>query len=132
MRFLSNFPAEVLILTFLSITYVMSSFEKITDFKGNVTFIKAHFKSSPLQKYVSQLLIVLLILEVLASTLMLFGIYQLYTSEKKEIALLGTQVSAIVLLFLLIGQRLAKDYQGAMSLTVYFTLTVFAVFLLNN
>lgn len=132
MRFLSNFPAEVLILTFLSITYVISSFEKITDFKGNVTFIKAHFKSSPLQKYVSQLLIVLLILEVLASTLMLFGIYQLYTSEKKEIALIGTEVSAIVLLFLLIGQRLAKDYQGAMSLTVYFILTVFAVFLLNN
>jgi hypothetical protein len=56
----------------------------------------------------------------------------LYTSEAKEIALLGMELAAIALIFLLIGQRLAKDYAGAMSLAVYFVMTVFGVFLLNN
>ena len=63
---------------------------------------------------------------------MLIGVYQLYTSELKEIALLGVELSAITLLFLLIGQRLAKDYAGAMSLAVYFIITLWGVFLLNS
>jgi hypothetical protein len=63
---------------------------------------------------------------------MLFGVYQLYTSGIKEIALLGTELCAVVLIFLLIGQRLAKDYAGAMSLTVYFMITLFGIYLLNS
>ena len=58
--------------------------------------------------------------------------YQLYTSEAKEIAILGIELSAITLIFLLIGQRLAKDYAGAMTLAVYFIITLLGVFLLNS
>ena len=63
---------------------------------------------------------------------MLIGVYQIYTSETKEIALLGVSLSAITLIFLLIGQRLAKDYAGAMSLAVYFIITLLGVYLLNS
>ena len=63
---------------------------------------------------------------------MIIGVYQLYTSEAKEIALLGIELSAITLIFLLIGQRLAKDYAGAMSLGVYFIITIIGTFLLNS
>ena len=63
---------------------------------------------------------------------MSFGIYQLYTSGAKEMALLGTELCAVVLIFLLIGQRLAKDYAGAMSLAVYFIITLLGVYLLNK
>ena len=73
----------------------------------------------------------ILVLEVLAGILMVFGIYQLATSGAKEIALLGAEISAITLIFLLIGQRLAKDYAGAMTLAVYFIPTVFLIFLLK-
>jgi hypothetical protein len=51
---------------------------------------------------------------------MIAGVYQLYTSELKEIATLGIELSALSLIFLLIGQRLAKDYAGAMNRAVYF------------
>lgn len=132
MKFLSNYPTEVLILLFLSITYFISAFEKITDWTGNVSFIKAHFKNSPLKNKVPFLLSIVLIVESIAVLFMLIGIFQLYTSEVKEIASFGLELSAVTLLFLLIGQRLAKDYPGAMSLTVYFTLTVFGIYLLNN
>ena len=63
---------------------------------------------------------------------MIFGVYQLYTSGVKEIALLGIELCAVVLIFLLIGQRLAKDYAGAMSLAVYFLITLLGVYLLNS
>ena len=78
------------------------------------------------------LLAVILILEIVAGLLMLIGVYELYTSEANEFALLGVELSAIVLIFLLIGQRLAKDYAGAMSLAVYFIIALWGVYLLNS
>ena len=132
MKFLSNYPAEVLLLIFLIITFIQSGIDKLLDWNGNISFIKEHFKNSPLKNTVPLLLGIILIVEIIAGVLMSIGVYELYTSEAKEIALLGVELSAIALIFLLIGQRLAKDYAGAMSLGVYFILTVGGVFLLNN
>jgi putative oxidoreductase len=73
----------------------------------------------------------ILVIEIIASLLMIIGLYQLATSDESQIALIGLEISAITLILLLIGQRLAKDYAGAMALTVYFILTVFGVFLLQ-
>ena len=132
MNFLSNYPAVVLILLFLIITFIQSGIDKLLDWNGNVSFIKEHFKNSPLKNTVPLLLAIILIAEILAGILMIVGVYQLYTSEAKEIALLGIELSAITLILLLVGQRLAKDYAGAMSLAVYFIITVLGVYLLNK
>jgi putative oxidoreductase len=132
MTLLSNYPTEVLVLLFLTVTFIQSGLDKLLDWKGNLSFITEHFQNSPLKNSVPLLLAVILILEIVAGLLMSFGIYQLFTSGAKEIALLGTELSAIVLIFLLIGQRLAKDYAGAMSLAVYFIITVLGVYLLNK
>jgi putative oxidoreductase len=132
MNLLSNYPTEVLILLFLMVTFLQSGADKLFDWKGNVSFIKEHFKSSPLKNSVPLLLAIILILEIVAGLLMLIGVYELYTSEANEFALLGVELSAIVLIFLLIGQRLAKDYAGAMSLAVYFIISLWGVYLLNS
>jgi putative oxidoreductase len=132
MNLLSNYPAVVLILLFLIVTFIQSGIDKLLDWNGNVSFIKGHFKNSPLKNTVPLLLTIILITEILAGILMVIGIYQLYTSEAKEIALLGIELSAITLILLLVGQRLAKDYAGAMSLAVYFIITIIGVFLLNS
>ncbi|MEN8702562.1 MAG: DoxX family membrane protein [Polaribacter sp.] len=132
MNFLSNYPTEVLVLLFLTVTFLQSGIDKLFDWNGNVSFIKDHFKNSPLKNSVPLLLAIVLILEIIAGLLMTFGVYQLYTSGAKEIALLGTELCAVVLIFLLIGQRLAKDYAGAMSLAVYFIVTLLGVYLLNS
>ncbi len=91
-------------------------------------------KNSPLKNTVPLLLAVILILEIVASLLMIVGVYQLYTSELKEMAILGIELSALSLIFLLIGQRLAKDYAGAMTLAVYFIISIIGLSLLvvNN
>ena len=132
MNILSNYPAEVLILFFLIVTFIQSGADKLVDWKGNVSFITGHFKNSPLKNSVPVLLAIILVLELVAGVLMIIGAYQLYTSEAKEIALLGIELSAVTLIFLLIGQRLAKDYAGAMTLAVYFLIAVFGAFLLNS
>lgn len=131
MHLFKNHSAEILILVFLIITFLQSGLDKITDWKGNLDFIKGHFKNSPLKNMVPLLLGTILIIEIVAGILMVVGVYQLATSGIQEIALLGAELSAITLIFLLIGQRLAKDYAGAMTLAVYFIVTVFGVFLLQ-
>jgi uncharacterized membrane protein YphA (DoxX/SURF4 family) len=131
MKILSNHPTEILILLFLIVTFMQSGIDKITDWKGNVGFIKSHFKDSPLRNNVPVLLAVILTIEIAAGIFMIIGTYQIYSSGLKEIALIGVELSAVTLIFLLIGQRLAKDYTGAMTLAVYFIITLFGVFLMS-
>jgi len=132
MKIFSNYPTEVLTLLFLIITFLQSGIDKLTDWNGNLSFIKGHFKNSPLKNAVPLLLAIILIIEMAASICMLVGVYQLYTSEIKETAVLGVALSAVSLIFLLIGQRLAKDYAGAMTLAVYFIICLFGLYLLNK
>lgn len=132
MKLLSNYPAEVLTLLFLIITFLQSGIDKLTDWKGTLSFIKGHFKNSPLKNQVPVLLAIILIIEIAASLLMIVGVYQLYTSELKEMAIMGIELSALSLIFLLIGQRLAKDYAGAMTLGVYFIIAIIGLHLLNS
>ena len=132
MKILSNHPTEILILLFLIVTFMQSGIDKILDWKGNIEFIKSHFKNSPLRNNVPLLLAIILTIEVVAGIFMIVGTYQIYASGLKEIALIGVELSAIALIFLLIGQRLAKDYAGAMTLAVYFIITLFGVFLLHS
>jgi len=131
MTIFNNHSTEILVLLFLVITFLQSGFDKIFDWKGNVSFITDHFKNSPLKNMVPLLLATILLIEIIAGVLMVIGIYELATNGGKQIALIGVELSAITLLFLLIGQRLAKDYAGAMSLAVYFIITIFAIFLLQ-
>lgn len=132
MKLFSNYPAEILTLLFLIITFLQSGIDKLTDWKGNLSFIKGHFNNSILKNQVPLLLGIILVTEIAASILMIVGVYQLYTSELKEMAILGIELSAISLIFLLIGQRLAKDYAGAMTLAVYFIVSIMGLYLLTN
>ena len=44
MKVLSENSAELLILVFLIVTFLQSGIDKITDWRGNISFIKGHFK----------------------------------------------------------------------------------------
>tara|TARA_R110002073_G_scaffold123234_1_gene266753 strand:+ start:46326 stop:46721 length:396 start_codon:yes stop_codon:yes gene_type:complete len=131
MEILTKHPAEILILLFLIVTFLQSGIDKLTDWKGNVSFIKDHFKGSLLKNNVPLLLSIVLITELVASLFMVYGIYELISEGVTTFALYGIELSALTLIFLLIGQRLAKDYAGAMTLTVYFIVTILGINLLT-
>lgn len=123
--------AQLLILVFLLITFVVSVIEKFSDWQGTISYISETFKNSFIRNFIKPLIAFLVFLEVLTAYFVIIGIYQLYVNQEKETALLGTTFSCITILYMLVGQRIAKDYPGATSLTVYFILSVFGVYLLN-
>ena len=132
MEAITKHPIEILILLFLIVTFLQSGIDKITDWKGNVTFISDHFKNSPLKNMVPLLLAIIVITEIVASLFMFYGFYGIVTSGTKEFALYGVVLASLTLIFLLIGQRLAKDYAGAMSLAVYFIVTILGLIVLTK
>ena len=122
---------HLLILLFLLITFVVSVIEKLSDWSGTISYISETFKNSLIKNFIKPLIAFLVFLEVLTVYFITIGIYQLFIDQEKENALLGSTISCISILYMLIGQRIAKDYPGATSLTVYFILSVFGVYLLN-
>ncbi|WNW01173.1 DoxX family protein [Tenacibaculum sp. HL-MS23] len=132
MELIQQNATEILILLFLIVTFLQSGIDKVTDWNGNVNFIKDHFKNSPLKNLVPLLLVIILVMELIAGAFMFIGVFNLITTGDTALSLLGVQIAALSLIFLLIGQRLAKDYAGAMTLAVYFLITIAGMYLLNS
>lgn len=126
-----NYSAEILILLLLAVTFLQSGYDKMADWNGNVGWLKSHFANTFLGNKVPFALGIILILELIAGILALVGIYTLLSSDSKEMALYAAIVSCITLIFLLFGQRIAKDYDGARTIVIYFIPAVFLVFLLK-
>ena len=122
---------EILLLAFLIITFLQSGFDKIFDWKGNVTWLKEHFSKTFMANMVPLNVAIILILEMISGILCLLGIYNLIANDDKSFGLYGALLSCVVLLMLLFGQRVAKDYDGARTIAIYFVPAVFAVFLLS-
>ncbi len=122
---------EILLLAFLIITFLQSGFDKIFDWKGNVAWLKEHFSKTFMTNMVPLNVAIILILEMTAGVLCVLGIYQLIANDDKTVGLYGGILSCIVLLMLLFGQRIAKDYDGARTIAIYFVPAIFAVFLLS-
>lgn len=127
MENLINNAAIILILVFLIVTFLQSGFDKVFDWKGNLGYITEHFKNSPLGSVVPLLLGVITVMEISAGILMLIGVFQLAIYSEGVFAFYGLIISAKTLIMLLVGQRLAKDYAGAMTLAVYFIIAVFGL-----
>lgn len=121
---------ELLLLLFLAITFLQSGVDKITDWGGNVSWLKEHFSKTFMKNMVPLNLGIVLIIEVIAGILCVIGMFQLFTSGEKTMALYGAILSCITLLMLLFGQRVAKDYDGARTIVIYLMPAIFAVFLL--
>jgi len=109
----------------------MSVFEKLTDWKRTVAYYTNHFKNTVLQKIMSLLLLQVVIFELSALFFLIIGLYILVKEEGIFIAKLGLEISALTLLLFLFAQRLAKDYAGAMNITVYFILNIIGIYLLT-
>lgn len=126
-----NYILEIIILVFISITFLQSGYDKIADWKGNIGWLKSHFADTFFSNKVPFSLGIILILEIISGLLALIGIGILLTSGSKEFALLSAIFSCITLLFLLLGQRVAKDYDGARTIVIYFIPIIFLLFLLK-
>jgi uncharacterized membrane protein YphA (DoxX/SURF4 family) len=132
MKNILDHATEILLLLFLIITFLQSGFDKISDWNGNVSWLKEHFSKTPLKNIVPLMVGIVLIAEVVAGVLCLAGMYQLISTGDTLFAFYGAILSCITLLMLLFGQRVAKDYEGAKTIAVYFIPSILLVFLLQS
>lgn len=118
----------LLLLAFLAITFLQSGLDKIMDWNGNVSWLKSHFSQTILKNNVPAALLIVLALEIVAGVLAVMGIIENITSHSTQLGDYACMVSCVTLLFLLFGQRLAKDYDGARTIVIYFIPTILGVY----
>ena len=128
---ISNFNnieiAQILVSIFFSIVFFQSSIDKLNDREGNLKFFNQHFKETIFQDYTSLSLDLLVLLEFFSAFLCFVGIFYKVLYNDSIFIYYGLLMSAIVLLSLLLGQRLAKDYAGAADITIYFILCIVTI-----
>src|SRR5438552_15368180 len=115
---------------FLAILFLQSGVDKVVDRRGNLEFLQGHFAKSPLAGMVPLLVTLITILEVLAGMLSAIGCVLILLAHNPTIAFYGAVLSAVSILALFFGQRMAKDYAGAAILVPYFLLCLVAIYLL--
>jgi len=119
--------AQILILAFLAITFLQSGLDKLFDWNGNLIFLQEHFAKTFLKNSVSYFLGFLTFFEIIIGILNVVGIIQIYFNQKTFIGFIAVVLSAKILLALLLGQRIAKDYEGAKTVAVYFIITIIGI-----
>jgi hypothetical protein len=117
---------------FLAILFLQSGIDKVIDRRGNLEWLKGHFAKSPLAGVVPVLLMAITLFEVAAGALSAIGCLMVIVSRETTVAFYGAVSSAVVLIALFFGQRMAKDYAGAAVLVPYFLLTLVTIYLLSQ
>jgi putative oxidoreductase len=123
--------AQCMTSLFLAILFLQSGLDKVLNFKGNLSWLEGHFSKTFLKGAVPVLLATLTVTEVLAGALSLLGAAQIFIFNQKTFALYGAELSALSIVMLFFGQRIAQDYAGAASLVPYFLVSIGAILLLG-
>ena len=118
---------QILIGSFLGICFIQSGMDKVTDWKGNLSFLTDHFSKTFFKNTVPLLLIVISILEVAGGLLCFIGVAYGIIYHDFNFLLYGLLLCGINLVALIFGQRFAKDYAGAAVLVNYFILIMVGV-----
>jgi diacylglycerol kinase len=126
----ATYLMQIFASAFLAILFLQSGIDKIVDRGGNLEWLKGHFAKSPLAGIVPALLICITILEVAAGALSTVGCVFVILLRDSTVAFYGAAISAVAVIALFFGQRMAKDYAGAAVLVPYFLITLVAMYLL--
>lgn len=131
MENIQNHFVEILILIFILITFLQSGIDKLVDWKGNTGWLKDHFSKTFLAGQVPLMVGIIMVLEIFTGILAIIGIFQVIFYGVLLYALYACILGALTLLMLLFGQRVAKDYAGAFTITGYFIVVIFGAYILS-
>ena len=128
MNYFMNNLVAITILVFLLITFLQSGLDKILDWKGNLAWLKEHFSKTFKGGMVPLLLGIILVLEIITALYSILAIYSILAFGELDNAIVAIFLACITLLLLLFGQRVAKDYAGALTITCYFIVAIFGLY----
>jgi len=115
----------MMLLIIHAILFLQSGLDKVTDYQGNLGWLKGHFSKTVFKGMVPMLLIAITILEISSGLFSLGGALMMLADYEPFWGKLGAMLSLISLSCLFLGQRIAKDYAGAASLVPYMLLAAF-------
>ena len=125
-----NLPA-LLAALMVAILFVQSGLDKVFDWAGNLGWLTGHFSKTPLAPLVPVLLATITVMELAAGVLAAVGVIYFLVASSTVIIFWSAVVAACALLALFFGQRIAKDYPGAVSIVPYFILVLILLLLTN-
>src|SRR6266581_642086 len=126
----ATYLLRILVSAFLAILFLQSGIDKVVDRPANLEWLQGHFAKSPLAGIVPAMVTAITILEIAAGVLSAIGCVVIIFSRDSIVAFYGAVISAIAIVALFFGQRMAKDYAGAAVLVPYFLLALSAIYLL--
>lgn len=127
---MAEWSLQTLAAAFLGVLFLQSGLDKVFDREGNLGWLTGHFANSPLAGMVPLMLSVITAVELAAGALSMLGAVLRFFGGGTTLALLGAILSALALLMLFFGQRLAKDYAGAAVLVNYFVLALATIYIM--
>ena len=136
-----DFMPMLFIALFLCIVFIQSGLDKVLNFNSNLEFLKTHFQHTMFNKRIKLLLLIITLLECVTGAFLLLLMFQsfiCFTYLSSELCYasiymlswIGLILSAITICCLFLGQRIAKDYAGAASLTFYFVIILIGMLFL--
>tara|TARA_B100001989_G_C24543115_1_gene468862 strand:- start:1312 stop:1806 length:495 start_codon:yes stop_codon:yes gene_type:complete len=118
---------QVLIAIFLVTIFLQSSLDKIFDRKNNMAFFESYFSNTLFRYITPYLLTIITIFELAGSATLIYGVYYTFTAKTTLWIFYGYVILALTIMFLLLGQRIAKDYEGSANLVPYFILIMLGI-----
>ena len=118
---------QILIAVFFIAVFLQSSLDKILERNSNLVFFQSHFSETILRHFTSYLLNIITLFELIGSLALVYGVYYAFVAKTTVWIFYGFVILAITIIFLLIGQRIAKDYTSAAQLVPYFILIMLGI-----
>ncbi|HXH60960.1 MAG TPA: hypothetical protein VNI20_06340 [Fimbriimonadaceae bacterium] len=122
--------AQFFVCCFFAVLFLQSGFDKVFDFNGNLSWMQPHFAQSPFRNKVPMLLALMMVLEVAAGAASGLGAVMLLFGHKNW-AVIGLGLCCLAFVNLFAGQRISKDYEGAVSIATYFGVALIGLILLG-
>lgn len=116
---------------FVAILFIQSGLDKVFDWKGNLEWLTGHFAETPLKPLVPMMLGTITVLEILTGVLSAVGIFYFLFTGSVFLVFIAAILGAASITALFLGQRVAKDYDGAAVLVPYFILMIVLIYLTN-
>ncbi len=123
--------SRIALASFFAILFIQSGLDKAINFRENLSWLVGHFKDTVLSGLVPLLLISITLAEIASGLISAYGIVELLVHHTHQAAFWGVAFSALSLVLLFFGQRIAKDYAGASGLVSYFIAAVIGLLLLG-
>lgn len=122
---------KTLIALYFSILFLQSGLDKITGWKGNLSWLTEYFSKTFLKGQVPVLLGTITFTEVLAGVLSAIGIVELLFMGGHSFVVYGAVLATLNFVMLFFGQRIAQDYDAAAAMTNYFTVGIISILILS-